>query len=277
MSLILEALRKSEAERRRGHAPDLFTELPPAVRQRDARLSPAVWVGLAVAVLAAAVWLTYEQWPAPARDDSTAASTRGDDPEAQTRPAQQAPTQAAMAMQTDEADAIARSRRGGAAGIAVSPTPSPDANVGAPTPAPSTSPFEQAVSENAGTAAQQRTDSASANTPVRDRPSPLPRDVVAVPVLPPASAPPLPTPAPPTTSPQGTLDLDDLSVDQRKQLPPLRMSMHMWDADPARRFVIIDGARRGEGDRIGDAVVERINADSVLLAWNGLRLRMPLR
>ena len=29
MSLILEALRKSEAERRRGDAPDLRVELPP--------------------------------------------------------------------------------------------------------------------------------------------------------------------------------------------------------------------------------------------------------
>ena len=32
MSLILEALRKSEAERRRGQVPGLHAELPPAAR-----------------------------------------------------------------------------------------------------------------------------------------------------------------------------------------------------------------------------------------------------
>jgi general secretion pathway protein B len=34
MSLILEALRKSEAERRRGESPDLRTELPPVASRR---------------------------------------------------------------------------------------------------------------------------------------------------------------------------------------------------------------------------------------------------
>lgn len=53
--------------------------------------------------------------------------------------------------------------------------------------------------------------------------------------------------------------------------------MHMWDEDPARRFVIIDGTRRAEGDRVGEAVVGQITADSVLLDWNGLRLRLSLR
>src|SRR5262245_13450732 len=42
MSLILEALRKSEAERRRGQPPDLFADLPPASR-RTARRSPPWW------------------------------------------------------------------------------------------------------------------------------------------------------------------------------------------------------------------------------------------
>ena len=53
--------------------------------------------------------------------------------------------------------------------------------------------------------------------------------------------------------------------------------MHLWNQDPSRRFVIIDGARLGEGDRIGDAVIDRIAADSVVLDWNGRRLRLPLR
>ncbi len=86
------------------------------------------------------------------------------------------------------------------------------------------------------------------------------------------------TSIPEPTDRSGTLlQLADLSAEQRRQLPPLKMSMHMWNQDPARRFVIIDGARLGEGDRIGDAVIDRITADSVVLDWNGRRLRLSLR
>jgi len=71
--------------------------------------------------------------------------------------------------------------------------------------------------------------------------------------------------------------LSDLSTAERLELPPLKISMHLWDAAPARRFAIIDGARVNEGDRLGDAVVEEITANAVVLAWRGQRLRIPLR
>ncbi|RFP59434.1 hypothetical protein D0Y53_10730 [Luteimonas weifangensis] len=72
------------------------------------------------------------------------------------------------------------------------------------------------------------------------------------------------------------LSLSALSVEERRALPPLKLSMHLWNPDPARRFVILDGQRAGEGDRIGDAVVVAIARDGVLLDWNGRRLRLPL-
>ena len=59
MSLILEALRRSEAERRRGNTPDVAMELPPApLRTRNA--APAwLWpvVVAAIVVVALAWWL----------------------------------------------------------------------------------------------------------------------------------------------------------------------------------------------------------------------------
>ena len=73
------------------------------------------------------------------------------------------------------------------------------------------------------------------------------------------------------------LQLSDLSAAERKSLPPLKVSMHMWDTDAARRFVIVDGNRLVEGDRIGDAVVTTITTDGVLLDWNGRRLKLPIR
>ncbi|MFN7184523.1 MAG: hypothetical protein ACK4MZ_10145, partial [Thermomonas haemolytica] len=58
MSLILEALRKSEAERRRGSTPDVAMELPPVPAAR-VRATPA-WVlpasAIAIVALLAGLW-----------------------------------------------------------------------------------------------------------------------------------------------------------------------------------------------------------------------------
>lgn len=72
------------------------------------------------------------------------------------------------------------------------------------------------------------------------------------------------------------MQLSDLSADERKALPPLKLSMHMWNDDPAQRFVILDGNRLREGDRIGNAVITAITADGVILDWNGRRLKLPI-
>ena len=84
-------------------------------------------------------------------------------------------------------------------------------------------------------------------------------------------------PAPATGPAEGTLRLSDLGTEERQQLPTLKLSMHMWDDTPAQRFVILDGQRLGEGDRIGDAVVEQITRDGAILDWNGRRLRVSMR
>lgn len=52
--------------------------------------------------------------------------------------------------------------------------------------------------------------------------------------------------------------------------------MHMWDADPARRFVILDGQRMGEGDRSGALSVIAIERNGVVIERNGQRARIPL-
>ena len=67
MSLILEALRKSEAERRRGNTPDVAMELPPApLRVRSA--TPAwLWpvIVAAIVTVALAWWLVGRRDAAP--------------------------------------------------------------------------------------------------------------------------------------------------------------------------------------------------------------------
>ena len=258
MSLILEALRKSEAERRRGLAPDLLVELPPVVRPRNPTLSPALWLLVAAAVLAAGAWLARGSWSPPTRDVTPAVIV----PEDASRPLPPARSTGPAAA----GDAFPR------ADAQAAPLPATDATPATVAAAPAMLPGAQPGPTTATPAVQELPAVPPPPASVRE---PQPSQVHPEPV-------PVPQPeSPPTAVSQGPgnaalLQLADLPAEQRKQLPPLRISMHMWDQDPARRFVIIDGARLREGDRVGDAVVEQITADSVLLDWNGRRLHLPL-
>lgn len=238
MSLILEALRKSEAERRRGLPPDLLHELPPP-RPR-ARRVPA-WAWPAAAVLAACV-LAWGLWP-----------------RAVTRPPP-VETQPSVPMATD---------------------PAPASSLPADTPPPSRSVPAPALPR--ATAPTPPLADTIRPTPVAPAPVDPNADAgMPIPASPP-TAPPDPAPATTaSTAPAGTPAgrvrlLSELDPATRKALPPLRLSMHMWNADPARRFAIIDGMRVVEGDRIGEASVARIESDGVLLEWQGSQVRIPLR
>ena len=69
--------------------------------------------------------------------------------------------------------------------------------------------------------------------------------------------------------------LADIAPEQRRQLPPLRMSMHLWNEAPERRLLVLDGQRLRQGDVIGEVVVERIDRDGAVLAWRGARILLP--
>jgi general secretion pathway protein B len=81
MSLILEALRKSEAERRRGLAPDVAMELPPTPASRPRSVAAWLLPALVVAVLLvlAAWWLRRE--PAKSASTDIASTANGANPE----------------------------------------------------------------------------------------------------------------------------------------------------------------------------------------------------
>ena len=232
MSLILEALRKSEAERRRGLPPDLHTELPPTPLRRG-RTVPAWWWWLPLAaVLGLGAWLVLaERSPAPIARVPAPAPTA-------TRPLSVEPkTPGPLPARTPMP-----------AGPATPETTSPPATAAAP-PAPD----------------------AGDDAPVRTAP-PAPA---------PVSAPtPVPPPAPASFAPADSgrvLLVGELDAQTRNALPTLKLSMHLWNEDPARRFVILDGQRLGEGDRVGEAHIARIEPDGVLLEWHGRRIRVPVR
>jgi general secretion pathway protein B len=228
MSFILEALRKSEAARRRSEAPDLFSAMHDAPAPARERRQAPVWIVGIVGVLSlgVATWLVLQREPAPAVPTPQAAIV-------------DAPVDAPVA-----APVVAAPQP--APPIASPPPPAPP--VAAPSP-----------------------------------PSPSSATVATMPAAPPAAAAlPEPPPAPRPSAPRPASDgrpmaLSELDAGSRKQLPALRMSMHMWNEDAGRRFVILDGQRVGEGDLIGEAQVESITRDGVILNWQGARLRIETR
>jgi general secretion pathway protein B len=230
MSFILEALRKSEAARRRSEAPDLFSAMHDAPAPARERRQAPVWIVGIVGVLSLAVatWLVLQRDPAPT---ASAAPT----PQVAVVDAPvDAPVAAPVVAAAQPAQPIA------------SPPP-PAQPVAAPSPPPPSTTI--------------------ATTPA------APPAAAALPEPPPAPRPPAPRPA----SDGRPMALSELDAGSRKQLPALRMSMHMWNEDAGRRFVILDGQRVGEGDLIGEAQVESITRDGVILNWQGARLRIETR
>ena len=230
MSLILEALRKSEADRRRGEVPNVHAELSPSPDARRIVIPAWIWWLLAAVIVLIGLWLLRD---ALTRTPSTPV----------------APASAhAAAIPASSRQAIALppvSHLSPVPASTESTSPRPPAAVVVPKPA---------------------------TQPAPDITMPATTRAPGAFVLP---------PAPPATttisSSTGFLQLSNLSVEERKALPPLKLSMHMWNDDPTQRFVILDGNRLHEGDRIGDAVVTAITADGVVLDWNGRRLKLPIR
>jgi general secretion pathway protein B len=245
MSLILEALRKSEAERRRGHMPDLHAELPPA----PARTAPATPWPWRIAVAAAAL-LALAAWVATS-------ALRSRETAAVAQPAASVVAAPPALPRVSHLQAMPRSQQPSAP---AKPTPALADDAGKTVPV--TPAMAKAVAPE------------TLDRPARVDPGPA---TTEAPRATRQSATTAALPPPPAGADVAPMQLSDLAPEARKALPPLRLSMHLWNDDPSRRFVILDGERLAEGDRIGNLVVTAIVRDGVLLDWNGRALKVPLR
>ena len=244
MSFILDALRKSETARRRSEAPDLFTTMPGAAAPSPARAQwPMLAVGgVGVLSLIVALWLFSQRAPSPAAVETA------------TDPAASAST---PLLETRESSSSS----------AANATPAPALN---------TAPVEPAIPPPPQPRVSPLTPAQIPVSPMPDIANP--RDLPAPPQTP-TSPPAPPTPPAATTLPAGdrVVSLGDLDPGIRSQLPPLKLSMHLWNETPSQRFVILDGQRLKEGDVLGEIVIERITRDGAMLAWRGGRLKIELR
>ena len=68
---------------------------------------------------------------------------------------------------------------------------------------------------------------------------------------------------------------DDLSLEFRSSLALPHIDVHVYDDDPARRFILVDLQKYREGETLeSGAVVEEINETSIQLYYQGTRFLM---
>lgn len=223
MSLILEALRRSEAERRRGQVPDLLA--PGHVVRRNNRsrfLVPLIALVLGMVLAAAAVRLW---WASPAIVPTPSAAP--------------APAVAAAPVVV--------------APVAATPLTAP----AAPMPMRAATP--------------------ALSAPVEPQEGIGTRDGQTL--APPSEAPATsvtPTPTETRTVEPLRMEVAMLSPNERAALPPLRISMHVFHEEPARRFAIVDGQRLREGDALVAGLrLQSIERDGLQLEWQGRALWLP--
>jgi general secretion pathway protein B len=246
MSLILEALRRSEAERRRGLAPGLL-DPDPLPRPSPRPAWPMVLAGLLGGLVIAALLAWWVRpWP--------------------TAPAAQAALPPPASMPPD------RTAEAGPGPVAVETRPMNPRPV-APV-APATPPAARAAAvttqargapSTAGPAPPIAAGSVAGPEPAPEALPSTPRDAMPMPAADPHRGP-----------ASGDVAVGELAPSMRAALPPLRLSMHVFSDAPAQRFTIIDGVRYREGESVQPGLqVVAIQRDGVRLDWQGRPLWLP--
>lgn len=289
MSLILEALKKSERQRRLGESPSIGSPVM-AVRRRRSLL-PAM-VGLIVIGLAVLWWLQRGASEPPVSATPAKAAAL---PAAVSVPA----PAAAAALPTRPADGTTFND----APVAASPgQTAPSRRVARDSSAElGTKPDvdqrrklrdgELVVADpQAGRAATiKESEPVSAADPAAlaaamasaGRPTPTPVKATDNKKIEAAvdakSAQPTPVATPTSAQPAGNaLKLMwELPLATRSKLPEIKLSMHVFAADPTQRFAIINDERRAEGDDIDGMKLIEIRPDGLIFEFDSVRFLYP--
>jgi general secretion pathway protein B len=263
MSIVLDALRKAEAERARGEVPGLHSGLGPAIVPLPAsRVAALPWVWLAAGaagllVLIALVVGAGAWWRWVNSGVATPAA-----PAAPLAAASQ-PSAAPVAAPVVHAAPLTPSPAQPAA-----PAPIPAEAAAKPAPA-AVVPLAQAKPAPAQAGASATT--AATAAPIA-APAAVPASTaVPVPVPVPAAGPALP---PADGRP---VALADLPEEVRRELPPLNVGGLIQMDDPPRRSLIINGVIVMEGEAIQPGLVlERIGNGQAVLRHKGWRVLLGI-
>lgn len=276
MSLILEALKKSEQQRRLGEAPGLGTPIVLARRRRS--LLPVFATAILIAL--GAGWYLLRDKPQATPDTETAASatlTPRDAAPAASPAAAPKPAAAKPAPARTPADArqstLVPDRKIAPLAPPVLPVTRPDDRPGSVTPPPVPA-AGNTVAEGAGKT-HDRPEPPGPASPLEQ----APKSAAAPP--PTASARPGQKPAPaPASAPKPAApalpSVWELPYATRKDLPAIDLTMHVYADDAADRFVVVKGERHAEGDQIADGVtLKQITADGMVLEFKGQTFTFP--
>jgi general secretion pathway protein B len=323
MSLILEALKKSEAKRRLGEAPDL--ETPFAAQSR--RSSPLPLIVAAIVIASGVGWWLLRTPAAPSGAVSTPAQEKPlatTPPPAPVRPTAPKPpvTVSALPAVAPEMTQIKpdvdpalvsqwvpvgqgslhmpggkRKRAAEAAAanpaealhapaavqkkplVVVTPTSAPNTvvtvapppGVKNPEPAPVArleKPEQPSVAASGAGVKKPEPPPEPALASGMKKPEPAPQAALAAGTKKPELA----AAAAPDSSAQPYYELP-FSV--RKELPSLKLSMHVYAAEPAQRFIILNDSRMVEGNSQEDLALREIRPDGAVFEFKGQRFFYP--
>lgn len=321
MSLILDALKRAERERKLGQAPAPLDEVaaPPPLpesRPQQQRWIAALAVAAALLVAAAALWFraagkaepaaaapepaaaapaVVEPTAPPVEDRASARIEDGDNIASLDDLTGEVPVTTDNDFVPVETDPPANLR---AAPVAPGPTlytPSmaPErtaAQPAAPKPAPATvvaasppAPGPAPITLDPAPALAAETDAtSSAAVPPASHPSAPDTAVHSAPEgQPPAAERPAAatTEVPPAAAaaPPGLRRLKDMPAAYRAEFPPLAVDVHVYNADPQRRFVLVNGKRYREGDPLAEGPrIAEIVADGLVVDWRNERVLYTL-
>lgn len=249
MSLILDALKRAERERRGEPAP-VLEGAPPAAGPRPSSLGRwrLLGIGALVLVLAALGWSLWhkpsapESQPGPIKEAAVPTPGFAPVPATQSPPAQPLPESAPAVIPGIESVASLEEVTEGVVEAPVvppapvSPTPEPASRAEAP-PAVETAPAPQAVVE-------------------------------------PETARPIP---PALTQPAPVRRLREMPPDYRADFPALTVEVHVFERSPAQRFVMVNGRRYKEGERMseGPQILEIVR-EGIVVEFRGQKVLYPL-
>lgn len=245
MSFILDALRKSDAERQRAVTPGLSD-----VRYATRRSKRNIWLPILVAVLAANAVFLAVQWLG-----------RGEAPVAQSPPT------APGAAGTSPPAAVLSGPAGPAAPAADIRPLAREAEFGEPLLEPDVESEFAAPPDPAAGAVPAPVVMETAEGPP--------------PVDPAAGLTPAPQPAAPPATPSRILAGNDLPTAEQLMgsgglnIPMLNLDLHVYSEAPAGRFVVINAQKYKEGGKLAEGpTVESITKDGVILSNQGRRFTL---
>lgn len=241
MSYILDALRKSETERRQGQVPDLGQQVQLIHRPKSKSVPSSLWVALAL-VLNAAV-LAYVFWPT--HSIGLVSGIENDSPE------NTADTSTSAVEVTDPVESEP---------VPVVETASKDEAA----PAVSSEPVVNAAPEPAAVSeVVTNREPEAAERPTVIVPSPNRSLAIAEPGMLEESG-----------FRERVPHLVELPLSFQRQVPDLIFNSHIYASDPAARRVMINDHYLRIGDAFSGIRVDRITEEGVELSLNGRRFRV---